>query len=136
MKPNSISSRWATHKLRIITLQRFSDRTENSKPHIWSPGPGVQHWSIWLWRPLEFDFRSLMGLQELHRIAENRDFATKGSHKISCLQGPIAKVVIWWNPGLPAVVLESLLRRWGQIVAHPRDKDTGVRHMRGLRHWC
>ena len=120
MKPNSISSRWATHKLRIITLQRFSDRPENSKPHIRPPGPGVQHWekntqSIWLWRPVEFDFRSLTGLQELHRIAGNRAFTTKGSHRISCVQGPIAKVAIWWNPGLPALVLESLLRRWGQL---------------------
>lgn len=99
MKPNSISSRWATHKLRIITLQRFSDKTENSKPHIWSPGPGIQHCEEEHLEHLalkarESDFRSLMGWQELHRIAGNRDFATKGSHKISCVQGPIAKVVI------------------------------------------
>ena len=34
-----------------------------------------------------------MGLQELHRIAGNRDFTAKSSHKISHVQGPIAKVV-------------------------------------------
>ena len=74
---------------------------------------------IWLWRPVEFDWRSSTGLEEIETLL------LQGTHKILCKPRPKAKD--WLSHRRLKnymLVLEGLLQRHGIAVAHHRDKGT------------
>ena len=73
-------------KWRIIILQKFSHRSESSKPHIRLPILGVQHWEEEPPERLALK-ASRAWLQELSRTGGNTDSTLGG-----CTPGPRAKV--------------------------------------------
>ena len=113
---------------KIIILQRFSHRSENSKPHVRLSQPGGSGigrrspQSIWLWRPVRLECRSSRGL------GETENPLLESAHKVSRALGPRAKQWLHRSLGQTYLqVLKGLLRRWRSTATHHEGKDPGGR---------
>ena len=112
---------------KILILQRFSHRSENSKPMPGSPAfeSGTQGWEA----PRAFGFKSQWGFsswapqdwgkQRLHSWRVHTKFNMNWDWVKKRLLGNLGQTYL--------CVLESLLGRWRSSVAHWGIKHTGVR---------
>ena len=112
-----------------------------SELHIKSHNPGVWHWEEEYPEHLALKIRGASLYEPPQDGGEIETLFLKGTHKISCVQGPNVKTVIWEEPG-PDLVglgawavlldLDGPLGRWEAADAHPGDTDTGGGHVREL----
>ena len=97
-------------------MQRFSQRSEGSEPHLGLPSQGVLRWED---EPQNF--------LETQRAGEYRDFTLK-THRIS--QGPGQKPEFERSLGQTHLLnLESLPDRQEATGTCPGDTDTGGSHL-------
>ena len=89
IKSNPIPARWATHKLKIFIPQKFSHRSEHSKPHIRLPSLGVQQW-----KGHPEHLVQKVWSQEFHSTVGNRNSTVRG-----CIQGLVHFRTRGWGEG-------------------------------------
>ena len=112
---------------KIIIFQWFSQRMRVLSPTSGFPAWGVSigrrsPQGIGLWRSAGLECMSSTGLEEIETPP------WEGTHKVSCALGPREKQWLHRSLGQTYLLfLEGLLGRWGAIVTHCRDKDTGGR---------
>ena len=126
IKPNPILTRWAPSNWEMVISQRFSDRSQSSKPHTRLPSLGVWKWEEGPSEQVVLKVKAGFDHKNPTSLGETETLLLEGTHKLSCAPRPGEKQ--WPHRSLGhtyLLVLEGLLWRLVASVAHYGNKDTG-----------